>query len=43
MLLASLLLQQTVYFTAHRDVWLSEHGVAPHALFYTWHACRYTI
>ena len=38
MLLGLLLLQQTVYFTAHRDVWLSEHGVAPRALFYTWHA-----
>ena len=24
-----------MYFTAHRDVWLSEHGVAPAALFYT--------
>ena len=34
-LLGLLLLQQTVYFTAHRDVWLSEHGVA---LFYMWHA-----
>ena len=34
-LLGLLLLQQTVYFTAHRDVWLSEHGVAPAALFYT--------
>ena len=38
MLLGLFLLQQTVYFTAHRDVWLSEHGVAPRALFHTWHA-----
>ena len=39
-LLGLLLLHQTVYFTAHREVWLCERGVAPAALFYTWHASR---